>query len=208
MTIQLNLTCSDCEDGVVPRLSPREGQDLLVAHCELVKSTAARGAKQRMARQVLLLCHALWAELPALASESTPALISNARRNAFCDWLQAVICEEEQANAQQAASREHKYLQQLFQGKLVDCVRECQEAGDHCLSLIVASAGSSSATKSMFQQQVISILSFVIRDRKTRFFVKNACMVLHFCGFLRFFFAQGVFYSGMTFLHPKKQSWP
>ena len=155
MTIQLNLTCSECEEGGVPRLWPREGQDLLVAHCELVKSAGARSAKQRMARQVLLLCHALWAELPASASESSPALISNARRTAFCEWLQAVVCEEHQANPEPATSPEHKYLQQLFQGKLVECVQDCQEAGDHCLSLIVASAGSSTVAKSMFQQQVI-----------------------------------------------------
>lgn len=154
LMIQLNLSCSDSEDGPVPRLSPYEGQDLLVAHYELVKSMTPSSAKQRMARQVLLLCHTLWAELPASASESTPALISNARRNAFCDWLQAVICEEDQANPVEAASPEHKYLQQLFQGKLADCVQDCQEAGDHCLSLIVASAGSSTVAKSMFQQQV------------------------------------------------------
>jgi len=153
MSIQLNLTTSHADDGPVPRLSPQDGQDLLVAHCELVKNLTPGSEKERMARQVLLLCHTLWGELPS-SVESTPAIISNARRKATCDWLQTVICEEEMANPTQLTSPEQKIMQQLSQGKLLECVNDCQEAGDHSLSLIVASSGSLAVTKTMFQQQV------------------------------------------------------
>jgi hypothetical protein len=154
LSIQLNLSWLEGDDGCVPRAGPREGQDLLVAHCELVKSLTPDGSKERLARQVLLLCHTLWGELPSIAADATPAIVSNARRKAVCDWLKSVIREEEQANPINAVTPEQKVVRNLAQGNLLECVNECQENGDHYLSLIVASSGSSSATKGFFQEQV------------------------------------------------------
>ncbi|CAB3372945.1 Hypothetical predicted protein [Cloeon dipterum] len=149
--VQLRLSNLNREDGQIPRCTPQEGRDLLISHCDLVANRRPASAKERMARQVLQLCNTLWGDL---SSNPTPAVESYLRRQAVCEWLQTVICEEEAASPMPAESHEARVLKQLAQGKLLECVNACQEVGDHFLSLLVASSGSAAYPKQMVLRQV------------------------------------------------------
>ncbi|XP_059474265.1 nuclear pore complex protein Nup98-Nup96 [Neocloeon triangulifer] len=164
LLVQLQLSRCEAAEGEekgweVPRWSPREGGDLLVAHSTWARGRrGAGGRKERMVRQVLLLCHTLWGDsAPQGTSEGAPtrALEAHARRKGVCEWLEGVVREEEAAEPSLPThTPEHALLATLAQGRLLEAVQACQRVGDHYLALTVASSGASPYPRHMVLTQL------------------------------------------------------
>lgn len=71
LQVQLNHTIVHEDGGVVPRRGARPGLGALEDHCDTLQLRVDHDDRERIIRQVLHLCLALWGDLKALSGEST-----------------------------------------------------------------------------------------------------------------------------------------
>jgi hypothetical protein len=67
LTVQLRHTSTHNDGGMVPRRGARTGLEALEDHCETLELRVDHDERERVIRQVLHLCLALWGDLKSLS---------------------------------------------------------------------------------------------------------------------------------------------
>lgn len=135
------------------------GLEALHEHCSLAQDIADNATSERLSlysAEVWQLCVALWGNLPAIQANENKESHEHViiRREAFGEWLKAVVEETVQAEIADLKAEDQLMLSLLSANKLEEACELARKVGDYALALLMSQLEGASSVKELLKQTI------------------------------------------------------